>query len=126
MRIEIEKTNIVHGNCKVHFSTEYGKAVAYWNGELPEEGKAYIVEIEIEEILVLGENLEICDEYQFRIGMEKETIYLTGYLESIEEDGYAILRLGESIISLEIKSPVPSGSFVKILLDKITLFDVKY
>lgn len=53
-------------------------------------------------------------------------VYLTGYLESIEEDGYAILRLGESIISLEIKSSIPSGSFVKIFSDKITLFDVKY
>jgi len=126
LRIEIEKTFTVQGKGKVNFSTEYGKATAYWNGELPEEGKSYIVEIEIEEVCFLGKNLEIHEEHKFSIEMDNETIYLIGYLESSEEDGYAVLRLGDSIVPLEVKNSITPGSFVKIVSNKITLYDMKY
>lgn len=126
MKIKIEKVSIISGNRKVGFSTEYGNAIANWDGDLPEEGKEYFVEIEIGETFTLGNNLKICDEGKFSIGMEEDSISLTGCLESIEEDGYAVLRLGDSIVSLEVIGAIPPESFVKVISDEVTLFDVKY
>ena len=126
LKIIVEKVSAIGGDRKVVFSTEYGNATANWDGDLPEEGKEYFVEIEIGETLALGNNLKICNEAKFTIGMEHDSVFLTGYLESIEEDGYAVLRFGDSIVSLEIMGAIPPESFVKVISDEVTLFDVKY
>lgn len=126
MKIKIEKVSIISGNSKVGFSTEYGNAMANWNGDLPEEGKEYFVEIEIGQTLTLGNNLKICDEGKYSIEMVESSISLTGCLETIDEDGYAVLRLGDSIIPLEVIGAIPPESFVKVISDEVTLFNVKY
>ena len=127
MKIRVEKVDFNGIDQKIYFSTEYGHAVASWDGDLPEKGKEYFVEIEISESLTLGSNLKICEEDKFAIGMEQDSIFLIGCLESIEEDGYAVLRIGESIVSLALAGTVPTEStFVKVVPDEVTLFDVKY
>ncbi|MED4784870.1 hypothetical protein [Brevibacillus choshinensis] len=127
LKIKVEKVRVNGSAEKIYFSTEYGNAVANWDGDLPEEGMEYFVEIEISESLILGSNLKICEEEKFTIGMEQNSVFLIGCLESIEDDGYAVFRFGESIISLEIEGTHPLESyFVKVVPDKITLYDVKY
>lgn len=101
-------------------------ATANWRGEIPEEGREYFVELEIGETFSLGNNLKICDDGKFSIGMEEDHIFLTGCLESIEEDGYAVLRLWTSIVSLEVMGAITLEKFVKVISDEVTLFDVKY
>ncbi|WP_438434228.1 hypothetical protein [Gorillibacterium sp. sgz500922] len=126
MKIKVEKLNEFCENSTVSFSTEYGNATANWDGDLPEEGKEYFAEIEIGETFVLGTNLKLCDENKFSIGMEKESVFLTGFLESVEKDGYAVLRVGDSIVSIEIMDAIPPESFVMVISNEVTLFDVKY
>ena len=70
--------------------------------------------------------MKICEKGTFSIGMEEDSISLTGCLESIEDDGYAVLRLGDSIVSLEVIGAIPPESIVKVVSDEVTLFDVKY
>lgn len=60
--------------------------------------------------------------------MTEKSVFLQGCLESIEDDGYAILRIGDSMVSLEVLGAIaiPPESFVKIISDEVTLFEVKY
>lgn len=126
LKIKIEKVSAIGGNYRVDFLTEYGISTANWDGDLPEEGKEYFIEIEIGEVLTLGKNLKVSDKGKFTIGMEGDFVTLIGCIESIEEDGYTVLRLGDSIISLEVLGVIPLDSFVKVISNEVTLFDVKY
>ena len=123
MKVKIEKVSMIHGNRKVGFSSQYGNATANWDGDFPEEGKEYFVEIEIGETFTVGDNLTICDEGKFCIEVEADVISLTGCLASIEEDGYAVLRVGDSSVPLEVIGAIPAESFVRITSDGVTLFD---
>ncbi|WP_168123965.1 hypothetical protein [Paenibacillus sp. HB172176] len=126
MKIIVEKIIMIDGKPKVDFTTEYGKSSAKWAGEIPEVGREYFVELEIGESLVIGTTLNPCDENKFAIGMKLDAVVLIGYLESIEADGYAILRLGDSIVSIELKGVILPGTFVKVISDEVTLFDLEY
>jgi len=50
-----------------------------------------------------------------------------GILESIDEDGYAVLRFDNSIISFMSKGePFELGSYIEITVPKITFFSFEY
>lgn len=111
----------------VDFSTEYGNARAYWNGSVPEVDKEYFVELEIESALVWGDNVRKVDYGKISIGIEGETLWIIGYLESVDDDGYTIIRLGGTIISLDVTGePLPAGLLVKVEAEKVILFKVDY
>ena len=127
MKVKIEKVINEGSKNTVMFSTEYGNAKATWNGELPEANKEYFVEFEITDILVWQKNVTLSEKLKNVIGMENDAFYMIGFLESVEEDGYTVVRLGESIVSLEIEgNSLQQGTFVKVKADRLLLYDMNY
>lgn len=111
----------------VIFSTECGDAKAFWNGDMPIINKKYDVEIEIPGILIWGKNIKRTKEDRYTIGIKDNLLYILGRLESVEDDGYTIIRLGENIVPLEVEgNPPPIGAFVKVETNEITLYNVEY
>jgi len=127
MKINIfEIAKNAKGSNIVKFSTEYGNAYALWNGTEPQISKEYIVELEIPNVLFWKKDI-IPAEEKYLISTENNKFYLVGLFESIDDDGYAIIRLGESIISVETKGePFELGSFVKLSTDELLLYEVDY
>jgi len=129
MKVKVRINEVIRESPKnfVIFSTEYGNTKAFWNGDMPEVDKEYFVELEIESTLKWGDNIRIVEDDKYVIGVEGNACYMVGYLESIEDDGYTVIRLGENIISLEVDGkPFPIGVFVKVEADKVILFNINY
>ncbi|MDO3413303.1 hypothetical protein QWJ34_26360 [Saccharibacillus sp. CPCC 101409] len=88
-------------------------------------GKEYTVEIDVEEAVCWGETLHRTESGPCRICMSEGSIYITGLLESVEKDGYAVLRLSSCIVPFEIAGDLPpAGIFVQLKTNKITLYEV--
>ena len=47
MRIVVNRASVVGGVCRVEFSSERGRAWAYWRGEVPAVGSTHHVEIDL-------------------------------------------------------------------------------
>lgn len=127
MKVKINEVIRESSKNLVTYTTEYGSSKGIWIGDAPEIGKEYFVEYEIEDNLIWGDNVKKVEEEQCAIGIEGETLYIIGYLESVEDDGYTVIRLGESIISLVVEGqPFDIGVFVKIEVNELALYDVNY
>lgn len=126
MRITINETSIKKNGYQVNFSTEYGNATALWNGNVPEVKKEYFAEIEIPGILCWQKDISTTDEKCF-ILLENNIVHIVALLESIEDDGYTVLRLGDSIITIQTQGKHPNvGSNVKITTNNLLLYEVTY
>ena len=114
------------GNNTIKFTTEYGNAYALWNGSEPQINKEYIVELEIPGVLCWRRDI-ISAQEKYLITTENNKFSLVGIFESIDDDGYAVIRLGESIISIETTGDfLELGSFVKLFTDSLLLYEVNY
>lgn len=112
---------------KVEFSTKFGAAIGYWCTDTPCEGKVYFVELEVDGVLVWGEDLVEHDKDECLIGMTGDKPFIIGKLESVEVDGYTVIRLEESILILLTKGDaMPIGSYVKVVIDKLDIYDCNY
>jgi hypothetical protein len=77
-------------NGTIHGSTCFGKINVIWEGDKPEIGKTYHVELDIDGVYVWGQDIVSSD--------DDISIICNGILESIDDDGYAVLRMGDYII----------------------------
>lgn len=110
----------------INFTTDYGKGVGIWKGEEPNAGSEYFIEIDIDDILNWQKDI-IYSEESYNISYDSKKIYISGKFELIEDDGYTIIRIGNSIIALEtIGSPYEIGKFIKISCNNLFLYNVKY
>lgn len=127
MKVKVNKVIDEGSKNTVIFSTEYGNAKGIWKGCLPETDKDYFVEFEIPDTLVWQKDVIASERLEDTIGMENDIFYLIGSLESAEEDGYTVIRLGESIVSLDIEgNSLQVGTFVKVKADNLFLYDMNY
>lgn len=127
MKINIKEIKSELSRNIVVFSTEFGSAKAIWQGDTPRPNLEYFVEMEISNILTWGRDIIRVDECSYSVGMEGDVLYFIGYIESIDDDGYTVIRLGDSIIAIEVDgNPFPQGVFVKVLANEVSLFNVNY
>lgn len=74
--------------------------------------------------MIWGVNIFVCDVPEYRVDSQDDMLILQGKLELIEADGVAVLRMGESVLLLQTKGGTPeAGSFVRVLANRVTLFD---
>lgn len=111
----------------VQFSTKFGSAEAIWVGDTPINGNVYTVELEISDTLAWCNDIIAADEENYKIYMDNGVMCLKGVLESIEDDGYAIIRMEDSIVSLITQGdPMDIGDFVEAKIKNVTLHNVSY
>lgn len=120
MKVKIEECR---NENQVLFSSEFGSANGNWCVGIPKSGNEYNVEVDLEGLVVFKENLTFSDLKECKIQMKGNKICLIGLLESVEEDGYAVLRLNDYIIPFEISGELPEeGQFVEIEINEIDLY----
>lgn len=125
MKIKIVDIEKKEGKTIVTYESEYGSANAFWEGDSPQREKEYFVEIEVSGVLGWGDDIYQSEVEKTGIGeiIDTNTIF-NGYLESVDEDGYTTIRIGDSILCVQTKGEsCPIGTFVEIIADKVTIFD---
>ena len=112
----------------VRFSTEFGNALAFWEGDAPVTNCKYHVEVDINDILVWDKDIiAIKDTGNYSIREENNCVSIIGDLESVDDDGYSIIKFGESIIPfMTTGKPFQVGTFIKITTKSIFLSPVTY
>ena len=95
MKILIEQ---ILANERIIFSSKFGKGIATWRGD-ERKYKEYEVEIDIEDDLIWGKSIKQSSQKVPLISTDGEMSNFIGIFESIDTDGYSVLRIGNSIIS---------------------------
>ena len=114
-------------NGLVYYTSIFGKSSALWHGTAPKENCGYIVEFEIVESFHANLNLwKVCNN-TYEINKSNNGTIFIGKLESVDDDGYAVLRMGDSIISFDIIDNItPVGSFIRIIASEVCLYPIDY
>lgn len=108
-------------------NTAYGTVAVQWEGKEPEIGHEYYIELEITDTLVWDEHIFLTDRNVFLVENENEFIILAGILESIDSDGYAVLRVGDSIIPFFARgTPFNIGVNIIVKTHQIAAYPVMY
>ncbi|MFF2874980.1 hypothetical protein ACFVR2_01530 [Gottfriedia sp. NPDC057991] len=108
----------------VNFNSLYSSAEGKWVGSKPKLNFKYNIEIDIPEILEWEKQINKIDEEFSQIASNDNHVYFSGVLESVDSDGYSVLRIGNNILAFELTGDnYPIGSYVKIETEQILLFD---
>jgi hypothetical protein len=128
MKIKVNSARVEASKCLVGFSTDYGDADAVWQGDAPEINRRYDVELDIDGALVWGESVLISKSKANVIKKKIDgLIVITGVLDSLDDDGYAVLRIGDSIIPFMAEgNPFHVGNPIEISTDSLFLYQVCY
>jgi hypothetical protein len=127
MKVQIDE--IIHGNSNivVAFSSSFGSAKAYWDGDEPIAKSEYLVEVDVDNTLVWNKDILQHENNAYSIRLKNDFILISGYIDSIDEDGYTVLRIGDNIIPfLTTGAPFPIGTNVTLSTKTITLSPFSY
>jgi len=117
----------IRDDSKIFCSSPFGSLTLKWIDEKPTLNKDYHVELEINKTLFWNKDISLSEINDFTINDENGTIVIIGQLESVEDDGYTVLRVGEDIIPVITKGdPYIIGSMIKITVDTIFAYPVSY
>ena len=106
--------------------TDYGEVSVYWMGNIPVENETYDVEFETDKLLVWGRDIVVTEE-QLAICDDNHEIKIIGDLDSIDEDGYMVLKIDSSIMTFMTQDiPVVEGHRIQVRLDFIEVYPVEY
>jgi hypothetical protein len=109
----------------VRFDSHYGVAEGKWVGTEPKLNSEYYIEIDIPGLLEWGNQVIPIKENISQITSSKNRIYLSGILESVFDDGFAVLKIGDNIVAFELTGEnYTTGTYVRIETDSISLFDI--
>ncbi len=126
MKIQTIKILADKPNLIVLCKTGYGDVSAYWMGNTPVENETYDVEFETDKLLVWDRDIVVTEE-QLAICDDNHEIKIIGDLESIDEDGYMVLRIDSSIMTFMTQGiPVEEGLRIQIRLEFIEVYPVEY
>ena len=127
MKICIDKILSNSPHAIVTFTAEFGKSKACWSGETPKENCEYHVEVDIQEGLEWGKDIVENDEKNYSINFKDDTVYIAGVLESVDNDGYSVLRRGDYIIPfMAIGDKFATNTFILLAIKTIYLSPFHY
>jgi hypothetical protein len=110
----------------VEFQSPYGIGRALWADGIPQLLKNYDVEYEIPETLVWNQTIVHHDEEITAVTYQENALHLYGQLESLEGDGIGCIRLGTSILLVEIEVSEgyqPVLGFVRLISKHARLYN---
>jgi hypothetical protein len=81
MKIKIIKVGHIEDKIIVNFQTPFGQALGTWIGKTPKVEKEYFVELEIEEKIELGINIEKNEKMRTMISYENSVVKIYGKIE---------------------------------------------
>ena len=78
--------------------TRFGKFCVKWEGDSPKVNTSYNVELDIAEILMWGQDIALSNREDNHISHIDGITSRSGVLESVDDDGYSVLRMGAHVI----------------------------
>ncbi|WP_163654603.1 hypothetical protein [Listeria sp. PSOL-1] len=114
---------------KVAFMSDFGECIGTWPEEEPDPGRKYTVEINIPEKITVDLLHESEEKHcLLEFDADEEMVHIVGQLEDYEEDGFAVLRLEESIICFDTdfdeEIEALHGKFIEFFVPEIILNSV--
>ena len=127
MKVKVDEITCENSNIIVYFSNDFGGAKAYWDGEKPIAHQEYQVEVDIDNTLDWHKDVLPDNDCKGSIQLKNDSIFISGCIDSIDNDGYTVLRLGDSIIPfLTTGTPFQVGTYATLSVETITLSPVNY
>lgn len=127
MKVRIKEVIHENSNTVVAFSSNFGSAKAYWAGDEPTVNSEYLVEVDIDNALVWNTDILKNEGCEFSIVNKNNSILISGRLESIDEDGYTVLRIGDNLIPfIASGDPFQIGAYILLSTRTITLSPFEY
>ncbi|GIO83249.1 hypothetical protein J25TS5_01810 [Paenibacillus faecis] len=130
MKIKLLELRFLKGN-KINgtFSSDLGIGFGYWNSSNHvKEGMEVEVELDIPGTLCFGKDIveSMDEEPKLYISMDK--VNLIGRVEQIEYDNIIAVRLGHSILLLEVDDPsmFEAGRWIKIQTNELQITDFMF
>jgi len=110
---------------QVEFLTEWGPGIGIWKGIYPTIGQSYEIEIDIDTMLQTGVDMVVvAAENTPSMRTVADKAIIVGQLERNEDDGVAIIRMGNSVLMVEFKGEaLPQLSWVQIGPVRLSLSD---
>ena len=109
--IEVDQ-NMVYGN------TLFGELRGKWKYDTPIVNTSYEIELDINCVFIYKKNIFRADICSTSISCEGDHVCIFGVLESRDDDGYAVLRMNDSIIVFDLDScELQVGDVVKLYMD---------
>ena len=104
------------GAGRVGFKAEFGEGVGLWQGQLPQVGLTYDVELSVDDVLDWQRDLApVQNGATPMIRVVGGGTELVGQLIEVGEDGVAIVQLGDSVVMLEVDgASVSVPAWVKV------------
>ena len=126
MKIKIKKIIPKHSGIYIIFKTKCGEAEAYWNGNEPIINQEYYVEFDINQTLTWGIDI-LNNRSSISIRFANDLVHISGILESIDDDGYSLIRVGENIIPfMATGTPFSIGSSIELVTKSVSLSPINY
>lgn len=95
-------------------------------GEAPDKNCRYDVELECTQILRWNYDIASSNA-PLSITNVAESVRIVGDVESIDTDGYLVIRMGNSILTFATQDvPVGNGARVKIMVDQVLVYPIDY
>lgn len=105
MKIRIIDVFSEQDTLHVEFSSTFGNGTAFWHGAKPSIGEDLDVEFELDEVFFWKKNIDLSSDTTPKIIANDGTYTITGELIN-DTDNYAILKLGDSIILVELNQSI--------------------
>lgn len=127
MKIKVISVIPEKDEMRVVCTTPYGKATVQWKSEVPTVNFSFDIELEIEEDLIWGKNILSSKDGEFVFEDKNGILSICGIFESIDDDGYGILRMGDGIIPFfAIGNSFDVGVSIEINAKNISAYSVNY
>lgn len=123
MKILITKKIFDNGVLHVKFHSPFGSGTALWDGIAPNISEILDVEFDLDEVFSWGKNITPSSEKTPKIAVTADVTYITAELTHGADEECSALRLGDSIILIELDGPTPQESgFVEVKAARIHLY----
>lgn len=123
MRTHINQVHEDQSKLFVEFYSPNGNGIGLWNGTAPKIGDTLDVELDIDEVFSWQKNIKHSSDKKLLITTINNTTQITAKLILGINDNCAALKLGDSIILIEVEEPVPRKSgLVQITTTKLNLY----
>jgi len=126
MKVKIIKISVCNSKTKVMCQTDYGSVSLYWMKNNPKVNQIYDVELESNEMLIWNKNIFLSQE-ENAICDENNLIKIVGDLETIDADGYLVLRIDNNIITfMSQEVPLIEGKKVQVYVNFMEAYPIEY
>lgn len=108
----------------VRFKTPYGESRGRWVGTPPVLSENYDVELTVGEDFRWGETAVPTEDRRALLQQDQDRVLIQGQIEVAYPNGVAVLRLGDSTVSIKAHGDAPNlGAFVRLYTQQLSLYD---